>query len=361
MAIDNINALSRVFLEARLRLFDKIVNAQGVGTKVYANTILQALEREIALLQATTGEFINTEIPAAYRQGLRDTYAYFTRNNLMMRQPELWSVLHQDAIYNLAREMQYNIGNALIGVGRQVQRYVDVARADALRQIGLDQTAIKLASGGTIADMRNAMIRQMQEQGFMTVQYGEGSRARQVPIDTYAQMVARTTSKEAGNTARENQLIENGYDLMMMTKHFPTCSKCAPLQGRVYSISGQDKRFPPIGVAYPNGYKIVHPNCRHVMTPWIEDFATEVEIAEAVKRSNAPFEDTRNARQVALYDEQQAKNRQYRQEQHQYERYKARLGDDAPKTLAAFRRIKRADGDSWVRLQQNYREAATAQ
>jgi len=357
MAIDNINVLGKIFTDARNRLFDFIVNSPGAGTKTWANTVLQSLNREIAQLQAETGAFIDTEIPAQYRKGLDETYAYFQRNHLMMRQPEYFAVLHRDAIYSLAREMQHNIGSALVGVGRQVQRYVDVARADALRRVGLEQTAVKMASGGTIADMRKSMIRQLQEQGFMTVQYGEAANARQVPIDVYAQMVARTTTKEAGNTARENQMTENGYDLMKMTEHHPTCEKCAMLQGRVYSISGNDKRFPPLSVAYPGGYKIVHPNCRHVTVSWVEELATEEEIQQAIERSSAPFEDPRNAKEIALYDKQQAKNRQYRQELHQYERYKARLGDDAPKTLAAFRRIKRADGASWEALEAKYRSA----
>jgi hypothetical protein len=47
--------------------------------------------------------------------------------------------------------------------------------------------------------------------------------------------------------------------------------------------------------------------------------------------------------------------RQYRQELHQYERYKTRLGDDAPATLAAFRRLKRGGGEKWDRMQLDYR------
>lgn len=353
--MDEIKRLGSIFTQARNRLFDQIVNAPGAGTKTYANTVLRSLEREIAQLQAATGGFVDTTIPAAYRKSLDDTYAYFRRNNLMMQQPEYWAVLHRDAIYDLAREMQHQIGSALITAGRQVQRYVDVARADALRSIGLQQTAVKMASGGTVADMRKSMIKQLQEQGFMTVQYGEGNRARQVGLDTYAQMVARTTTKEAGNIARENQLTENGYDLMMMTSHYPTCAKCAPLQGRVFSISGKDKRFPPLSAAYPTGYHIVHPNCRHVLTPWIEDLASDDERNTAIARGAEPLTDNRTPAEVKLYDAQQAKNRQYRAEQSQYERYKARLGGDAPKTLAAFRRVKRNGAEEWRTMQLDYR------
>ena len=148
-------------------------------------------------------------------------------------------------------------------------RYANLSRDEALRQVGLHQTGLKIASGGTITDMRAAMIRELQDNGFMTVQYGSGPTSRQVAIDVYASMVARSTSREAGNTARLNQLIENGYDLVIMTSHYPTCAKCAPLQGRAFSISGNDKRFPPLSVAF-GAYNNVHPNCRHSVHPWIE-------------------------------------------------------------------------------------------
>ncbi|MCL2531578.1 MAG: hypothetical protein FWE40_05425 [Oscillospiraceae bacterium] len=346
--------LAKIFTEARNRLYDTIVNYQGVGTKTYANEILQSLNREIARLQAVSDLFTNNEIPRQYQRGLDETYRHFQRNNLRMQSPQHFAVLHADAIYDISREMQFNIDSGLITIGRQVQRYVDIAQADALRQMGLEQAAINRATGGTVRDMRNAMIRELQTGGFMTVQYGEGPRAKQVPIDVYAAMVARTTTREAGNSARANQMTANGYDLLMMSEHFPTCPKCAPLQGRVYSITGGDHRFPNINEAWADGYKTVHPNCIHVFTPWIEELATDKEKADALAKSNAPFEDTRGAAERKLYDEQQAKNRALRQEVHQYERYKARLGENAPKTLAAFRRIKRADGEAWGRLQRHY-------
>ena len=194
------------------------------------------------------------------------------------------------------------------------------------------------------------MVKRLQDQGFMTVQYGSGPNARQVPLDVYAMLCARSTTREAGNTAREIQLTENGYDLMEMTEHFPTCEVCAALQGKVFSISGNDKRFPPLSMAYRDGYHNVHPNCRHVMVPFIEEFN---DVEEAIKRSNAPYKP--NPENVKVYDEQQAKNRRERETLYQYERYKMRLGDDAPKSLSAFKRIKNADGDMWRFLSLDYK------
>jgi hypothetical protein len=338
--------LAKLYLKARFRLFDKIM-ASGAGTKVWANSLLQSLETEMAALQEQTGVFIDTTIPAEYQKGLDDVYDYFTREKLVMRRPDMFAQIHADAIYGLAREMRYNIGSALIDVGRRVQRYLNPARADTLRRIGLEQLAIEAASGGTVNDMRRSILDRLTDEGFMTVQYGEGTGARQVPLDVYAGMVARTTTREAGNLARENQLVENGYDLMRMTEHYPTCAKCAPLQGRVFSISGKDKRFPALEVAFAGGYKTVHPNCRHVLVPFIESSQGFDELAENIKKSDAPMTDPRGKAQIDLYEKQQRENRQLREELYQYERYKARLGDDAPKTLAEFRRQKRAS-EKWT-------------
>lgn len=349
--------LAKLYLTARDRLFDTIVNYPGVGTKTYSNTVLQHLNRELELLKRASSKFVDTGIPREYEQGLKDIYSYFTRNNLLMNRPEMWADIHTDAVYGIAREMQYHVDQGLAQVGRQVMRYVDTARDEALRASGLLTSGEKVAAGATTIDMKNRLIEKLQAEGFMTVQYGQGPGAYQVPLDVYANMVARSTTREAGNIARENQLIENGYDLVEMSTHYPTCEICAPLQGRVYSISGDDPRFPPLSVAFSSGYHNVHPNCRHVIVPFIESLQTPEELEAATVKSNQPMKDTRSRQEVELYKNQQAQHRQARQDLYQYERYKARLGDHAPKGYVAFRRMKNTAGANWERLEKTYRAA----
>lgn len=347
-------SLARIYLNARNRLLDVIVNYQGVGTKTYYNTVLQQLNRELDRLGKASVDFIDTAIPREYEQGLKDTYAYFTRNNLLMKRPNMWADIHTDAVYSIAREMQFHIDQGLAQVGRQVLRYADKARDEALRAAGLLASGEKIASGSTTIDMKNRLIGQLQAEGFMTVQYGQGPGAYQVSLDSYANMVARSTTREAGNQARENQLIDNGYDLVEMSNHYPTCEVCAALQGRVYSISGKDPRFPALSVAFSSGYHNVHPNCRHVIVPWIESMQTPEEVQAAIAKSNKPLKDTRNRQEVELYKKQQAQHRKARQDLYQYERFKQRLGADAPKSYAAFRRMKKAGGSPWNRIKKMY-------
>ena len=350
----DVDILAQLFQGARHRLLQTITGKTGAGTKTFANTILQQLQGELKKLKAVSTRFVETRIPREYKRELDGVYSYFTKNNLRMKAPENFADLHTEAIQVIADEMQYQVDDALSRVGRQVTRYVENAQDEALRQAGLRQAGLKEASGGTVQDMQQHMVQDLQEQGFMTVQYGEGPDARQVPIDAYVEMVARSTTREAGNTARINQLTANGYDHMEITEHTVTCEVCSALQGRVYSISGKDTRFPPLSRAVGK-YNNIHPNCRHSIVPWIEELQTPEEIAAAIEKSNRPFEDTRSAQDIAIYNRQQAENRQAREIVRQYERYKARLGEDAPKTLGAFNRLKKQGGEKWEALQDKYR------
>ena len=350
-----LDVLIGIYREAQTRLAEIVTGNYGAGTKTYYNSVLKQLERLMKELEAETGQYISTEIPKQYKKALDDTYAYFKRNNLQMKRPDMFSHIHSDAVSELANEMRYHINQGISIAGRRVMRYLDTARDNALRQAGLRSAALKAAAGQTVADMQKDLMQRLANDGFLTVQYGTGKRAYQVGLDSYAAMVARSTTREAGNLARENQLTENGYDLLMMTEHYPTCEACAVLQGRVYSISGRDKRFPPLSRAFPSGYRNVHPNCRHVMTYWIEEMQSPEEIRAALARSNAPFTDNRSDEEIALYSKQQADSRRMRADRSQFERYRQRLGEDAPKSFHTFRRIKNADGQKWKEMQEKYR------
>lgn len=351
-----LESLINTYKNAREQLLNVITTSTGAGTKTYYNTVFQNLNKIIAALNAQTNAYISTAIPREYKAALADTYDYFKKNNLTMLDPSSFASIHNDAIYALSREMQHSIKEGLSQAGRQVVRYLDESQDNNLRKMGLQSAAEKAATGSTVLDTQRSMISKLRKGGFMTVQYGSGSRAYSVGLDAYAGMVARSTTREAGNLARENQLTENGYDLVQMTTHYPTCEICATFQGRVYSISGKDNRFPRLSIAFKSGYHNIHPNCRHSVTPWVEEMQDGDEIQEAKENSNKPFEDNRPEAEKGLYNKQQSDNRQLRQDLYQYERYKAKLGEDAPKSFRSFKKIKTSKGEAWENLQKKYRE-----
>ena len=350
--------LIQLYKKAREKLYRLIVDTDSVGLKKYYNTILQQVNKELKKLQKATDSFIATELPKAYREELESIYAKFEKQGLYMSRSYMFAQLHRDAVYEAAREMQYQIADGIARVGRQIQRYLDTARDEALRTAGMEEAGNMFASGRTPTDMWQALIQKLENEGFLTVQYGDQPGGYQVRLDAYASMVARSTTRELTNTAQLNTAQQWGYDLVFVPEHYPTCELCAPLQGRVFSVSGKDKRFPYLYdlPGFRDGYRNFHPNCRHVIVVTVESLWTpeqrEKYLADAKKPLNV---DVRGEEERALYNEQQRKNRQARQTLYQYERYKAVLGKDAPKSLAAFKRLKKSDGENWKFMQLDYR------
>lgn len=135
-----------------------------------------------------------------------------------------------------------------------------------------------------------------------------------------------------------------------MLSFSPTCDTCAVYQGRVYSISGNDSRYPALyKTAFKSGYSIIHPNCRHSWSPYHVELYGEEEKRQALERSNRswkPDGDGRRFQQTETLREQYAKGqqkmRQWNAEIVEYERMKAHykeIGQDPPyTTLGAFRR-----------------------
>ncbi len=201
-----------------------------------------------------------------------------------------FSRVHQRAVDVIGQNMSGNLKNATQYVGRRVD--------DVFRQVGLEQTGKKLVTGASWQEMKSNLVEDMLSKG----QTGFVDKlGREWRLDSYAEMVARTTTREAASTATINQCIKSGCDLVQVSTHYPTCHLRVPIQGKVYSLSGTDKRYP----AYGEETRIpVHPNCRHVLTPYNRELDLNAEKVE--KHSNTSLtEDTRTEQEKAAYKDTQ--------------------------------------------------------
>jgi len=83
----------------------------------------------------------------------------------------------------------------------------------------------------------------------------------------YAEMVARTRTREAQSMGVVNMTLEYGQDLVKVSDHNTTTAICKPHEGKVYSISGSTPGYEKYEGDNRVGY---HPNCLHVITPYID-------------------------------------------------------------------------------------------
>lgn len=90
-------------------------------------------------------------------------------------------------------------------------------------------------------------------------------------------------------------------DLIEMSMHSPTCGECAKYQGRVYSISGRDKRYPALPDFFKE-YGGVHAGCRHTFFAYIHGSPTSSG-KNAPRYSNRAFTDNRSKAEKEEYAE----------------------------------------------------------
>ena len=216
---------------------------------------------------------------------------------------------------------------------------------------GLNQKILERQSKGgrqlTIMEMRDITNEYLAKNNVDAIEYANG---RSVPVDKYAAMLARTTRAETENLSMIGQALREGIDLVECDIVSPTCDSCAVYQGRVYSISGKDKRYPALyQTAFKSGYSIIHPNCRHSWSPYRTELYSEEEKREALERSNRSWQtdgDGRHFQQTEKlrteYAQGEQKRRQWNAEIVEHKRmkaYYAEQGQEPPyKTLGGFRK-----------------------
>jgi hypothetical protein len=87
---------------------------------------------------------------------------------------------------------------------------------------------------------------------------------RNYNLKDYSELVARTRMREAQSEATKELAQQFDNDLVQFSKHDSPCEECAPLEGMIFSISGNDEEYPELTdeVTPP-----VHPRCEHSLNP----------------------------------------------------------------------------------------------
>ena len=229
----------------------------------------------------------------------------------------------------------------------------------------------RLAKTGddSIYNVQQAIVADLQQNGVLTVEYKNGAKQ---PISSYAAMAARSARIESTNIGAIGRALQAGTDLVIMTEMPQCCQVCGAYQGKVYSISGKDKRFPALfKTVLSRGYALPHPNCRHEFIPYFAEIEDPADVERMIKQSQIKYDskgnlvDVRWQKDIQAYAQWQAGNRQRNDELHEYERmreYYAAKGIDAPySTLGAFRTARRRDELSPAFKAWRYRKADAKQ
>lgn len=237
---------------------------QSSPDNTYYRDILADIRGILKTLDKDADKNIKQLISQAYSYNASQTMAFL--KSLGKQQKPGFAQIHQRAVDVLAQNLSGNLRNATQYVGRRVN--------DIFSAVALETAGEKYVMGATIGDMRDNLINRLVDEGYTAFVDRLGREWR---LDTYASMVARTITREAASVAVLNECEEFDVDLVMFSTHKLACELCQTLQGKVYSISGNDKRYPKLTdeIRPP-----VHPNCRHSIQPYIKELDDNAEETE---------------------------------------------------------------------------------
>ena len=244
-----IEKLIEIYKEAEKNLIDIIVRkkVKGNSTRFYTE-MLKQVQQEILRLKIFNTQWATDITKQLYIQ------AYEEQLKMLNIDDYSFTSLHKEAVELITNNMINNLNNAIDVVGRRTE--------DAIRDIGLSSAADKFATGYTIKQQQKLLKEELLDRNITCIQDKLG---RNISVKAYSSMVARSVVAETQNTCVKNLAKEYGHDLVKMTHHATSCHICSPYEGKIYSISGKDEKYPPLSSVpgFKDGYNNIHPNCRH--------------------------------------------------------------------------------------------------
>lgn len=180
---------------------------------------------------------------------------------------------HQRAALAIAERLVSRLASTHDTVGRRTD--------DAFRRVGLEQVALGLITGASRRDVSQRVAQALIDEAVTDALTGlVDSRGRRWQLDTYGEMVARTTTREAISAGTEARMRETGRRLVKISTHPDSCPLCKPFDGGTFALPG----------LRVEGYETLlrlppwHPNCRHVAAPADDEAAFLAALAAAMRK-----------------------------------------------------------------------------
>lgn len=208
-----------------------------------------------------TEAWADTHVPTLYAEGLSGADELLDAAGAGLPVPQGFARLHTESIQILGENIVMRYDEVLQTVGRRAD--------DFFRQAGLLSLQEATALGTDRRSASRLMVQQLKEKGITGF---VDARGTEWSLGTYAEMHARTVSRECTNLGTQNRLRERGHDLVQVSDHGGACEKCAPWEGEILSISGESSEYPSVAEAEADG--LFHPNCVHVLVPWIPGYSS---------------------------------------------------------------------------------------
>jgi len=142
----------------------------------------------------------------------------------------------------------------------QVREFQYAEASEDIERIAADAMKKELSRGTLSSQVRDYLYDLIEDDQFIEI------GGRMYRMKKYADLIARTTLREAQTAATIDLCHDYENDLVQWSDHATECELCKPFEGRIYSISGRSSEYPPLEEEPP-----IHPNCEHSLLPTSEE------------------------------------------------------------------------------------------
>lgn len=230
-----------------------------------------------------------------------------------------------------------------------------------------EQAKKELANGSQADKVAFGLGETLRKQGLFAFVDKGGKRWT---LENYCAMTTRTIAQQSTNLG---QIFANEeHDLYYIVPHTGSCPLCAKYEGRVYSRSGKNPKYPPLSSAFhkidPNGtddldntYWTIHPNCRHKIIRYIEKARTQKQQIDIQQKSVQPFELTPQQQEEQVYYKE--RERVWNERQAALSEFKMYLQVMPPKDVCGnfikFYEHKKANDEKYKEIKHKYESITT--
>ncbi|MFE8697972.1 phage minor capsid protein [Cytobacillus sp. FJAT-53684] len=303
--------LIQMYTNASDELLNQIRSLEQGTNKRHKQSILRQITTIIAKLQGDSTELGAQIVEESYEEGSSESIKELIKQGIKEAGTILKSVIHREAVQEISNEVFYRILEAtdfmINDTKNRVSQVIKTANERSLIQ-GVSRKQATMQA-----------ISELTDKGITGIVYKNGA---EMPAEKYMANVIQYHQRKAHVDGAINSMIENEQDLVYVNFVGITCELCSKYQGRVYSVSGKDKRFPALTVRPP-----YHGHCVHNATPWVERYQDEDDVKQALKDSNRVFTDNRTEQNIKKYEEIQREKSKKNETRKQWIRYKSRMPD----------------------------------
>jgi len=356
----NEKQLTRYIQEVMQRQTGKILRSGDLLDEKQSKKLIASIRKSLDEVGSVSEKAITEQLVLSYFTGAEKASKQLDRAGIKVKGMQAFTSrgkvtkafqapIHKEALDRIMSDAMLDLTAAVRTAKRSVGTNITATLNDVRNELG----------GATVSgDARRVVQQRVAESfaknGFTSFVTSDG---KNLPLDFYARTVANTKMRDAAVTGSCNRYREAGVDTVRIIGNDDCCEICAQYQGMVVSLDGLDDRFPS-DIPLPP----YHPNCHDNVIPYVTDYKSDADLESAFERNDAfvPGEDPRTPEQIKAYEDARKAKRIANDEKKQYARYQAVLGNDAPKTLGAFRRMKHENTFNYQELEMQYRSTMHA-